>query len=263
MSNTNPVSKLSCFNLLGVNVSTINMTMALKTFDHWIDCKQAHYVCVTPVHSIMMCRDDIHLRKIYNRAGMVTPDGMPVVWMGKRQGNEHMGRVYGPDLMLALCDHSQSCEYRHFFYGGSEEVVKEMVDKFSQQFPDLQIAGYYSPPFRELTLEEDTQISEIINAASPHFVWIGLGAPKQEYWMEQHLEKLAPAILIGVGAAFDFHAGHKPQAPIWMQRNGLEWLFRFASEPRRLWKRYLINNPRFIFHSFMQLTGLRKYPIET
>lgn len=251
------------FNLLGVNVSVINMEIALQIFDRWIQSRQPNYVCVTPVHSVMMCYDNVQLRKIYNRAGIVTPDGMPVVWTGKLRRHKEIERVYGPDLMLALCNHSQKMNYRHYFFGGREDVLETMVGNLQKQFPKLQIAGCYSPPFRQLNDNEKAEVVNKINSASPHFVWVGLGAPKQEYWMDEHLEKLAPAILIGVGAAFDFHAGHKPQAPVWMQHNGLEWLFRLVSEPRRLWKRYLINNPRFIFHVFMQLSRLRKYPIET
>ena len=235
------------------------MPSALQTLSEWIDQKEANYVCVTPVHSVMMCFDDPKLREIYNDAGMVTPDGMPIVWLSQRLGAPHVKRVYGPDLLLAMCKHSIARGDRHFFYGGAEGVADLLVEKLKTHIPDLNVAGTYCPPFRQLTPEEDAEIVDLINKAKPDIIWIGLGAPKQEYWMRDHLDKLAPAVLVGIGAAFDFHAGIKRQAPRWIQRSGFEWLFRFLLEPRRLWKRYVINNPRFVYHVFLQKLGVREY----
>lgn len=247
-------------NILGVNVSAINMDLALQTIDSWHTNQQSNYVCVTPVHSVMMCLDDQKLKQIYNDAGMVTPDGMPIVWLSRWFGSKQVSRVYGPDLLLAMCKHSIDKGYRHYFYGGAEGVADKLIENLKTQFPELEVAGAYCPPFRSLSPQEDKEIVEIILEAKPDIIWVGLGAPKQEYWMQSHLNALSPAILIGVGAAFDFHAGLVKQAPKWMQRSGLEWLFRFLLEPRRLWYRYLVNNPRFVFNMLLQVTNLKEYP---
>lgn len=248
-------------NILGIGVSPINMGIATSTIAHWIEHKLANYVCVTPVHSIMLCFNDPELRQIYNRAGMVTPDGMPVVWLSKASGHPEVSRVYGPDLLLAMCEASEKKGYSHFFYGGAEGVADLLVEKLKEEYPYLNVAGTYCPPFRTLTQDEDDEIVAIINENKPDIVWIGLGAPKQELWMDSHVGRIDSAVLIGIGAAFDFHAGIKKQAPFWIQRSGLEWLFRLMSEPRRLWKRYLVNNPRFVAHVFLQKTGLRHYEL--
>jgi N-acetylglucosaminyldiphosphoundecaprenol N-acetyl-beta-D-mannosaminyltransferase len=248
-------------NILGVGVSAINIDLALATITQWIDARTPHYVCVTPVHSVMECYDDEALRTIYNQAGMVTPDGMPIVWLSRFLGHHHVRRVYGPDLMLALCEYSIKRGYRHYFYGGAEGVAEQLRDRMSALFPGLQVAGCYTPPFHEVSAEEDEQIVAQINATQPDIVWIGLGAPKQEYWMAAHQGRLTAPVLIGVGAAFDFHTGRKKQAPRWMQRSGLEWVFRLMTEPTRLWQRYLYNNPRFLLAVFLQMTGLRHYSI--
>lgn len=249
-------------NILGVGVSAINMDMAVAAIDGWIRAGTPQYVCVTPVHSIMECYDDPEVRAIYNRAGLVTPDGMPVVWLAQRLGYPHVRRVYGPDLMLAVCAHAAAQGYRHYFYGGAEGVAAELARILQTRFPGLAVAGALSPPFRALSPEEDEAISAQIRDARPHIVWVGLGAPKQERWMAAHVGKVGAPVLIGVGAAFDFLTGRKPQAPRWMQRSGLEWLFRLASEPRRLFRRYLSANSRFIVLTALQLSGLRRFPIQ-
>ena len=245
--------------ILGVDVSAINMAQALDAIGGWIARRQPHYVCVTGVHGIMESQQDEHLRSIHNAAGLVTPDGMPLVWLLRLRRLQHVGRVYGPDLMLALCQRSVSEGHRHYFYGGSEGVLERLVANLRQRFPGLRIAGAYAPPFGPLTGEEDDRIVHMINAANPDIVWVGLGTPKQERWMAEHLGHLNASVLIGVGAAFDFHAGVKRQAPRWMQRSGLEWCFRLAMEPRRLWRRYLVNNPLFVLLMLRQALGLKRY----
>jgi len=249
-------------NVLGVGVSAINMALALGVIDRWIAQREQHYVCITPVHSVMLCHDDPDLRRIFNRSGLTTPDGMPLVWLCHLAGHRHVGRVYGPDLMLALAEHGLSRGYRHFFYGGAPGVADELVRRLQTRFAGIQVAGTYAPPFRPLSAEEDAEIVSLINVSEPDVVWIGLGAPKQERWMAAHLERITAPVMIGVGAAFDFHAGLKPQAPRWMQRTGLEWLFRLLSEPRRLWRRYVINNPRFVTLVALQMLGLRRYTLD-
>jgi N-acetylglucosaminyldiphosphoundecaprenol N-acetyl-beta-D-mannosaminyltransferase len=233
--------------ILGIQVSAINMDQTLEILDHWITAGVRQYVCVTGVHGVMESRRDERLQQIHNAAGLVTPDGMPLVWWTRSCGWRHARRVYGPDLLLTCCQRSITTGYRHFFYGGQEGVADLLVRRLTKRFPALAVAGTYTPPFRALTKQEDEDVVQMINAAAPDIVWVGLGTPKQEYWMADHVDRLEAPVLIGVGAAFDFHAGLKRQAPRWMQQSGLEWLFRLSSEPRRLWKRYLLNNPAFVW----------------
>ena len=252
------MQKVHRANILGVGVSALNMTMALEVIEGWIERREPHYVCVTGVHGVMESQRDENLRRIHNRAGLVTPDGMPLVWLSRLKGFRHVERVYGPDLMLALCERSAAKGYRHFFYGGAEGVPEQLASVLQKRFPGLQVAGTFSPPFRPLTPEEDDQIIQMINEAAPDIVWVGLSTPKQERWMAEHVGRLTAPVLIGVGAAFDFLTGRKPQAPRWMQRAGLEWLFRLLTEPRRLWRRYLTNNPLFVALVVLQALGVRR-----
>ncbi len=246
-------------NILGVNVSAINMSMALDIIENWIQQQERHYICVTGVHGIMESQKDERLRGIHNCAGLVTPDGMPLVWLSRLRGFRHVQRVYGPDLMLAVCERSITAGWKHFFYGGASGVPELLSETLQKKFPGLIVVGTYSPPFRPLTPDEDEEIVRMINKANPDIVWVGLSTPKQERWMAEHRDRLSAPVLIGVGAAFDFHSGRKPQAPRWMQRSGLEWFFRLLTEPRRLWKRYLINNPLFVLLVLLQFSGIRKF----
>lgn len=249
-------------NILGVGVSAVNMEMAVSRIDGWIERREPNYVIAVPAHCIVECLRSEKLRKIYNRAGMVTPDGMPIAWICRLMGHSHVDRVYGPDLMMAVCERSVRRGYRHFLYGGwPPEVVEQLAVKLRERFPGIQIAGTYAPPFRPVTPEEDAMIVEKINAARPHIVWIGLGAAKEEYWSEAHVGRLGAPVLIGVGAAFDFHSGVKPQAPRWMMRAGLEWFFRCLTEPRRLVPRYMRDNPIFIWSILRQALGKAPPPL--
>jgi N-acetylglucosaminyldiphosphoundecaprenol N-acetyl-beta-D-mannosaminyltransferase len=238
---------IPCVDVLGVRVSVLDIERALDVIDNWVTGGHRNYICISGVHGVMESRRDETLRHIHNRAGLVTADGMPLVWWSRLQGWSDARRVYGPDLMLACCERSITTGYRHFFYGGAEGVADLLALRLSRRFPGLIVAGTYTPPFRPLAPQEDEDVVDMINAASPDIVWVGLGTPKQEYWMAEHVGRLQAPVLIGVGAAFDFHAGLKPQAPRWMQHSGLEWLFRLGTEPRRLWKRYLVNNPAFLW----------------
>jgi N-acetylglucosaminyldiphosphoundecaprenol N-acetyl-beta-D-mannosaminyltransferase len=248
-------------NLLGVGVSAIDMTQALTQITDWIRRGEQHHVCVTGVHGIMESQRDETLREIHNQAGMVTPDGMPLVWFCRLRGKAHVTRVYGPDLMLACCQRSVALGWRHYFYGGGEGVAPLLAERLGGRFPGLNVAGVYSPPFRPLTPDEDQAVVDRINAAGPDIVWVGLSTPKQERWMAAHRGHLLAPVLIGCGAAFDFHAGLKAQAPRWIQQVGLEWLFRLATEPRRLWRRYLRNNPAFVWRVLLQSTGIARYDL--
>jgi N-acetylglucosaminyldiphosphoundecaprenol N-acetyl-beta-D-mannosaminyltransferase len=249
-------------NILGVGVSAINMAMALRAIEGWIARREPHYICVTTVHGVMESQRDEELRRIHSAAGLVTPDGMPLVWLSRLMGFRHVERVYGPDLMLAVCQRSAEWGSRHFFYGGGPGVAEKLVARLQSRFPGLKLAGTYSPPFSPLTPEEDRAVVERINAAQPDIVWVGISTPKQERWMAAHVGRLSAPVLAGVGAAFDFQAGMKRQAPRWVQKNGLEWVFRLLMEPRRLWRRYLINNPWFLWLILRQVLGKEPCALE-
>ena len=256
------LSTVERINVLGVGVSAINMGTALASIEDWINSEQRHYVCITGVHGVMESRRDPELRRIHNGAGMVTPDGMPLVWLLWAAGRRNANRVYGPDLMFALLERSQARGHRHFFYGTSDATLERLRDNVLAHFPRLHVVGMHAPPFRALTAAEDATVMDMINAARPDVVWVGLGTPKQERWMADHRARLSAPVLIGVGAALNFHAGVVRQAPRLMQRSGTEWLFRLAMEPRRLWRRYLRNNPAFIWALSGQMLGVRQYPLE-
>jgi len=246
-------------NIVGVFVSATNLSDATARVMEWITERKRTYVCVTGVHGIMESQRHPDLKVIHNSAGMVTPDGMPLVYINRTAGHPRCGRVYGPDLMLEVCRQSVAPGYRHFLYGATPKTLSLLTDRLCRKFPGLQISGTYSPPFRPLTDAERADVVAKMNESSTDIVWVGLSTPKQERWMAEFRQYLEAPVLIGVGAAFDFHAGTVRQAPRWMQPLCLEWLFRLLVEPRRLWKRYLVNNPQFIFSLAMQGLRLRRY----
>ena len=248
--------------MLGVGISAIDISAALESMERWVHTRGAHYICVTGVHGVMESQRDPELRRIHNDADLVTPDGMPLVWIGRASGNPRTQRVYGPDLLLASCAASQHDRPRHFFFGSTPDVCEKLTRRLRERFPRMTVCGSISPPFRAATMAEDALLVQAINAATPDIVWVGLGTPKQERWMAAHLGRIDAPIMIGIGAAFDFVSGHKRQAPRWMQRSGLEWLFRLASEPERLALRYLVNNPVFIWQVMLQSLGIREFQLD-
>jgi N-acetylglucosaminyldiphosphoundecaprenol N-acetyl-beta-D-mannosaminyltransferase len=254
-----PIERL---NVLGVGVSVINERTALAAIAQGLERRAKGCVCVTGVHGVMEAQRDAELRNILNRAFLNTPDGMPLVWLGRLAGFGEMDRVYGPDLMLAVCKHTQEKNCTHFLCGGGEGVATELKQRLEKKFPGLKIAGTYTPPFRPLTTDEENELIRLVNGLKPDILWVGLSTPKQEKLMAKLLPRLDSVLMFGVGAAFDFHAGRMRQAPRWMQRSGLEWFFRLGCEPRRLWRRYLRNNPLFAAKIFCQLTGLKQYPLK-
>ncbi len=232
-------------NVLGTGVTATSFSGALAAIEGLIGEKSAHYVCVADSHCIVEARSNNLLSRAYNCASMVTADGMPLVWYMRFVGARHAQRIRGASLMSAITEISEREGFRQFYYGSSKEVLEKLQNRLKAAYPRLNIAGSYSPPHRKLTPGEDRSAVEMINAARPDIVWVALGAPKQELWMYEHYGQIKGATLIGVGAAFDFLAGTKPEASPWMQRNGLEWLFRLSTEPRRLFPRYARVVPSF------------------
>lgn len=238
--------------VLGVEVSAVSMNEAVEEIAGWIARRDLHYVCVTGVHGVMEAQRDPELRQIHNRSGMTTPDGMPMVWAGRWAGARDITRVYGPDLMIQVCTTGLLPGWRHFFYGGGPGVSEELSAKLSARIPGLRVAGTYTPPFRPLTEGEAGEVISLINESGADLVWIGLSTPKQERWMAEFRPRLSAPVLLGVGAAFDIHAGRTRQAPPWMQKSGMEWFYRLLKEPRRLWRRYLRNNPAFVLRLLLR-----------
>lgn len=232
--------------ILGVRVSAVDRANALDYLKQLIASDRREYVCVTGVHGVIECQDDVALRDIHNSAGMVIPDGMPMVWCGRYAGAASMDRVCGRDLMLDVMKASKEGGWRHYFYGAAPGVAEELGRKMQELHPGIEVVGSFSPPYRELESSEVDEIASMINDSGADFVWVGLSTPKQELWMAKFRDLLEAPILVGVGAAFDMHTGRISQAPGWMQRAGLEWLFRLLTEPKRLWRRYLHIVPRFI-----------------
>ena len=217
------------------------------------------YACATSVHGLIEASRDPEFRRILNTATIVTADGMPLVWFGRLSGHRSMKRVYGPTLMKLVCARAARAGVRHFFYGGAPGVADDLANAMAQEFPGLEVAGTYCPPFRQLSQMETEQVAEAINGSNADMVWVGLSTPKQERWIHAMRPKLRVKMLVSVGAAFDFHTGGVLQAPEWIQPMGLEWLFRLVQEPRRLWRRYAYNNPRFLWLAALQLAGIKKF----
>jgi N-acetylglucosaminyldiphosphoundecaprenol N-acetyl-beta-D-mannosaminyltransferase len=252
---------LPCANVLGVRVSGVDLESAVDLSDQWIRSARGHgYICATGVHGVMEARADSAVRRVLNRALMNVPDGMPMSWVGHLQGIRNMDRVFGPDLMMAMCRLSVERGYRNFFYGGKPGVAALLSEALQGKIPGLQVVGTYTPPFRSLTLDEEREVLDQVRESRPHIFWVGLSTPKQERFMAQYVETLQVPLMFGVGAAFDFHTGAIRDCSLWVKRSGLQWLHRLMQDPRHLWKRYLRNNPAFLLHIALQLSRLRQYP---
>jgi len=235
------------FNVLGVKVDAVTMSAAIARIEHWIaqrDCTR--YVTLTNVHAVMEARSHREFQAILNEAAMVCPDGRPLVWIGNKSGAQ-VEQVCGPELMRSFLGATARRGYSHYFYGGSPRVVERLASSVRQLYPRTRVAGYYSPPYRPLTPAERNSIIAAINEAQPDVLWVGLGCPKQERWMYENSPLLTVPVVLGVGQAFDIHAGVLAEAPQWMRCHGLEWLFRLLSEPKRLCRRYLVTNTGFVY----------------
>jgi N-acetylglucosaminyldiphosphoundecaprenol N-acetyl-beta-D-mannosaminyltransferase len=244
-------------NVLGVDISAINMGCAVGIAEKWIATGKSAYICMSGVHGVMEAQGRSELRRILNSSLINAPDGMPMSWIGWLYGHRQMDRVYGPDFMANLCRLSVDTGYRHYLYGGQPGVAQELRDILLKRFPGSQIVGTYSPPFRHLTLEEENTLLNDVWKANPHILWVGLSTPKQERFMAEYVDRLRVPLLVGVGAAFDFHSGRINDSPIWIKRAGLQWLHRLSQDPKRLWRRYLLNNPAFIWRITLQLLKWR------
>ena len=241
--------------VLKINLHILDYLSTVAIIQRWVRSAENRYICIANVHMLMEAYDSSNFRKIVNNADLVTPDGMPLVWMMRLKGQRNQSRVYGPTLMLHILERAAQEDIPVGFYGGRPEVLTSLIKRMQTRYADLNIAYSFSPPFHTLSPEEDLAMVEQVNASGARILFVGLGCPKQEYWMAEHCGKIK-AVLLGVGAAFDFHSGMKPQAPVWLQAIGLEWLFRLTNEPRRLWRRYLYHNPRFMVLAIADLLGL-------
>jgi N-acetylglucosaminyldiphosphoundecaprenol N-acetyl-beta-D-mannosaminyltransferase len=241
------------FEVLGTNVSVTNMADTLVTLEKWVGAGNKRYVCVTGVHGVMESYNDPEVKEIHNASGLTVPDGMPLVWAGKIYGNKQMGRVYGPDLMLEVCRISVKRKFTHFLYGGNVGIAERLKANLEQRFPGIAIVGAFTPPFRPLNGPEEEELKRRVAGCRPDFFWVGLSTPKQERFMHQYLPLLDTRVMLGVGAAFDIHAGIFNDAPDWIKSSGMQWFYRLCLEPRRLWRRYLTYNSVFLYKFFQQL----------
>lgn len=264
------VSSIPRVNVLGVGINDVNMGSALTEVEQAADTPcLLGYVTVTGVHGVIESQADVALQRIHNRSYLSIPDGIPMVWMGWMQGHDSMEQVCGPEFMPALIDRGLANKRRHFLWGGGDGVVGKLSTELKARHPDLEIVGTETPPFRPLTESEELDLVAEIRRTKPHYFWVGLSTPKQERFMAGFLSRHADQLrfenqgllFFGVGAAFDFQAGLVKEAPRWIRGSGFEWLFRMAMDPKRLWRRYLRNNPRFLAGVLAQLSGLREYPM--
>jgi N-acetylglucosaminyldiphosphoundecaprenol N-acetyl-beta-D-mannosaminyltransferase len=246
------------FRVLGVRVDAIQLPGAVAQIRQWIKNRDTgKYVAVTGMHGVAESRQDPRFRKILNQAALVVPDGMPLVWLGRWHGHSMRRRVTGAELMLAFC-REMGPRARHFFYGGAPGVAEDLARQLHEQF-NITVAGTYTPPYRPLTDDEELDLAVQVKAAAPDILWVGLSTPKQERWMYDHRENLKVPVMLGVGAAFDMNSGRLKRAPAWMRESGLEWFYRLLSEPRRLWKRYLVTIPQSMWSISLELFHIRKF----
>lgn len=244
--------------ILGVKVHATDMDRALARVESALATGDKGYVCVTGVQGVMEAQSDSNLKRIINGALLTIPDGRPTVWVGWLRGFLKMRQVTGPTMMLRLCALSAEKGYTHFFFGGNDGVAEQLKQSLTQRFPGMKVVGTYTPPFRPLNAEEEAELIRMVAETKPDFFWVGLSTPKQERFMDQYVSKLDAKLMFGVGAAFDIHTGRIKDAPYWMKLTGVQWMHRIYQDPKRLWKRYLVNNPKFVYQITLELLGIGK-----
>lgn len=253
---------IPCVNVLGVGVHAVNISRAVSLIESALISDDKNYICVTGVHGIMEAQKDAGLKAILNGSFLNVPDGRPTVWVGWIQRFAEMDQVGGPELMLEVCRISPERGYSHFLFGGEPGVAETLRANLRRECPGIKIVGTYTPPFRPLNPREEADLVRTVAETAPDIFWVGISTPKQEKFLFQYLPKLDTRLMIGVGAAFDFHTGRAKLAPRWMKKAGLAWFHRLCQDPRRLWKRYVFNIPRFLWAVTLQLLGWRNCTIE-
>ena len=249
---------LNSFKVLGVRVDAVQIPDVIGRMTEWIEERRlGNYIAVTGMHGVMEAQHSMQFKEILNRASLVVADGMPLVWVGKAHRFAMRRRVYGPELMETFCRVTGG-RFSHFFYGGAAGVADELAGVMKRRF-GIRVAGAYSPPFRPLNREEDHHLIGLLRTSHPDVLWVGLSTPKQESWMAEYRERAGVPVLVGVGAAFDFFTGRTRQAPPWLREHGFEWLFRLSTEPRRLWRRYLVYGSQFVWNVALELTGIKRF----
>lgn len=248
-------------NILGVGVSALDLSNAVDSVNAFLGTGKKGYICVTGMHGIMEAQFDPEFREIQNNSFLTTPDGIPTVWIGRMHGHGNMKQVRGADFMLQVCESSAKTGARHFLYGGKPGVAELLRDILTIRFPGLQIVGTYTPPFRPLTVQEEIELRRQLLESRADVLWCGISTPKQEHFMARYIDSLPVRLMIGVGAAFDLNAGLLKDSPLWVQKCGLQWLHRLLQEPRRLWKRYLLNIPGFLWLYLLQRAGVRSFEL--
>jgi N-acetylglucosaminyldiphosphoundecaprenol N-acetyl-beta-D-mannosaminyltransferase len=249
-------------NILGVGVHALSLEQAVAIIDSAISERRKGIVCATGVHGITEARQDPRFRALLNSAFLNIPDSRPTFWVGRLEGFRQIDHIGGPRLMLKVCEMSVKKGYTHFLYGGDLGVAQQLQRVLFRKFPGIKVTGTYTPPFRPLTHDEESDLLRLVSQQKPDICWVGISTPKQERFMAEYLNKLDTTVMIGVGAAFDFHTGRVKDAPQWMKSAGLAWVHRLCQEPRRLWKRYLKANPRFVYEVTLQLLRLKRYDLE-
>lgn len=237
--------------VIGSPIDVLTWDEAIDRIDGWAKARESRVVCICNVHSVVTARNDLEFRDVIRGADMATADGAPVAFMLRRAGYPSQERINGPDLMWKYCSRAAASGVGIYLYGASQATLELLRERLRSEFPTLAV-GAFSPPFRALSEQEDADIVRMVNDSGAGVVWVGLGCPKQEKWMADHRGRIN-AVMVGVGAAFDYHAGTLKRAPSWMQRSGLEWFYRLITEPRRLWRRYLVTNSLFVWHACRQL----------
>jgi N-acetylglucosaminyldiphosphoundecaprenol N-acetyl-beta-D-mannosaminyltransferase len=247
--------------ILGVRVDMVQIPDVVDAMSRWIEYRKGtcHQVVNTGMHGIMVAHRDPDFKKILNSCDLFFPDGISVIWVARLRGYTLRKKKTGPELLREFCKMASQRGYSNYFYGDTPETLRLMAENFKREFPELKIAGSYSPPFRSITAEEDDEIVRSINSSGADVLWVGLGCPKQERWIFDHKDRLNVPVAAGVGAYFKFHSGQVKRAPAWIGNLGLEWLWRLATEPRRIWRRVLVDGPQFLSHAMLELSGLKKY----